>query len=73
MTPPLLSCVVLSTPLTDPLCTPTPQITHTDPLHPTQTLLDDPDLPGYQPALPRDITLEQLARDTEESFKRRRR
>eukprot|EP00878_Enallax_costatus_P033816 GHUV01037383.1.p1 GENE.GHUV01037383.1~~GHUV01037383.1.p1 ORF type:complete len:193 (+),score=46.46 GHUV01037383.1:525-1103(+) len=30
-----------------------------------QTLLDDPDLPGYQPALPRNFSLEDFAREVE--------
>jgi hypothetical protein len=30
-----------------------------------QTLLDDPDLPGYQPALPRGFSLQDLAREVE--------
>jgi hypothetical protein len=30
-----------------------------------QTLLDDPELPGYQPALPRGFSLEDLAREVE--------
>jgi hypothetical protein len=30
-----------------------------------QTLLDDPQLPGYQPALPRGFSLEDLAREVE--------
>ena len=38
-----------------------------------KTLLDDPDLPGLQPALPRDFSLEDMARDAEDNFKRRRR
>jgi len=41
-----------------------------------QTLLDDPDLPGYQPALPKGFDLQEFARQVEaeqqEKAKRKR-
>ena len=38
-----------------------------------QILLDDPDLPGFQPALPEDFDIKQLAKQVEEEAKRKRR
>jgi hypothetical protein len=35
------------------------------PTHHAQTLLDDPDLPGFQPALPRAFDLQAYARQVE--------
>jgi hypothetical protein len=44
-------------------------------IHPLllQTLLDDPDLPGLQPALPEDFDMEELVKEVEEEARRARR
>jgi hypothetical protein len=37
-----------------------------------QILLDDPDLPGFQPALPDGFDIKQLAKEVEEEAKRKK-
>jgi len=57
-------CIELSsfepTPLPPTQSPLTPQTLHPQP---TQVLLDDPDIPGYQPALPEGFDLEQFAKE----------
>ncbi len=38
----------------------------------TQTLLDAPDLPGYQPALPRGLDIDKLASEVEAEAKQKK-
>ena len=35
-----------------------------------QVLLDDPDIPGFQPALPEDFDIEALAKEVENEAKK---
>lgn len=54
-------------------CSPVTRSGHSAcPPPPAQTLLDDPDLPGFQPALPDDFNFEQLAKGVREDMARRK-